>query len=103
MVRFVLFSREDKGSCDFLDYGFNNYALRITHLCCPLSIDVKPPQSAALPAPMLGALRIRGALQNYSACCFLSFLNKEGGPCIARWMVLIEDVFENITVDDKFF
>ena len=30
-VRFVLFSREDKGSCDFLDYGFNNYALRITN------------------------------------------------------------------------
>ena len=34
---------------------------------------------------------------------YKSFLNKEGGPCKARWMVLIEDVFENIVVTDMFF
>ena len=33
----------------------------------------------------------------------LSFLNKEGGPCKAWWMVLIEDAFENVLADNKFF
>ena len=28
------FSREDKGTDDFFGFGTNNYALRITHLCC---------------------------------------------------------------------
>ena len=33
----------------------------------------------------------------------MSFLNKEGGPCKAWWMVLIEDAFENVPADNKFF